>query len=78
MTSTTRTLCAIAALMVGSAAHAQELKIWHDKGDDGLAMVEALSAKIQATESVLSSLCNASTNLIVSCSSSTTMPSTIY
>lgn len=45
MRHTARSLCAVAALMTGSAAGAQELTIWHDKGDDGLAMVKALSAK---------------------------------
>ncbi|MEO1225876.1 MAG: ABC transporter substrate-binding protein, partial [Pseudomonadota bacterium] len=38
----------VAALMAANAATAQELVIWHDKGDDGLAMIEEMSALFEA------------------------------
>ncbi len=41
------TVC-VAALMAANAATAQELVIWHDKGDDGLAMIEEMSALFEA------------------------------
>lgn len=38
---------ALAALLAASPATAQELVIWHDKGDDGLALVEKYSEMFQ-------------------------------